>query len=84
MIYDKNNRRFFCFNNPSKNNIQAYSIRNLNNGLVLYSSTNENNIIMGYFNVDIESYFMQNIYYNCDLVNRIKEPSCFKNQENPT
>ena len=28
--------------------------------------------MMDHFNVDIENYFMKNIYCNCDLVNLIK------------
>ena len=59
--------------NPNKNNIHAH-LENVDRSLALYSSSYENHI--GDFNVRRENSYI--------LTNLIKDPTCFKNPENPS
>ena len=44
----------------------------------------ENAILLGDFNASIEDSFMKNFCENYDLRSLVKEPTCFKNPENPS
>ena len=72
-----------CSYNPNKNNIHAH-LENLDRSLTLYSSSYENYIIMGDFNVGPENTYIRSFCDNFYFTNLIKEPTCFKNPENPS
>ena len=72
-----------CSYIPNKNNIHAH-LENLDKSLALYSSSHENYIIMGDFNLGPENTYIKSFCDNFDLANLIKEPTCFKNPENPS
>ena len=50
----------------------------------MYLSSYENHIIMCDFNVGPENTYIKSFCNNFDLKNLIKEPTCFKNPENPS
>ena len=72
-----------CFCNPNKNAIKSH-IEILHKGLALYSSKYENFIVLGDFNVDMDNSYMTVFCYTYDLNCLIKEPTCYKNPENPS
>ena len=59
-------------------------MENLTKSLALYSSNNENLIVLGDFNVSIENSYMTGFCDTYDLRSLITEPTCYKNQENST
>ena len=72
-----------CSYNPNKNTIKSH-IEILHKGLALYSSKYENFIVLGDFNVDMDNSYMTVFCYTYDLNCLIKEPTCYKNPENPS
>ena len=52
--------------------------------LDLYSTTYEKTLIMGDFNVGIEEQHMKAFCDNYNLTGLIKQPTCYKDQNNPT
>ena len=73
-----------CYSyNPNKNNIHAH-LENLDRSLTLYSSSHGNHIVMRDFNPGPENTYINCFCNNFDLTNLIKEPTCFKNPENPS
>ena len=79
----KNEWLLCCSYNPNKNAIKSH-IEILHKGLALYSSKYENAITFGDFNVGMNNsdmaVFCDTYYLNC----LIKEPTCYKNPENPS
>ena len=71
-----------CSYNPNKNTIKSH-IEILHKGLALYSSKYENFIILGDFNVGMNNGDTTVFCDTYDLKCLIKEPTCYKNPENP-
>ena len=69
--------------NPNKNNISNH-LDSLSRNLALYSSTYENFIIIGDFNIEADSKEMSNFCDTFALTSLIKEPTCYKNPDNPS
>ena len=59
-------------------------MENLHKGLALYSSKYENFIVLGDFNVGMDNSDMTVFCDTYDLKCLIKEPTCYKNPENPS
>ena len=72
-----------CSYNPNKNTIKSH-IEILHKGLALYSSKYENFIVLGDFNVGMDNSDMTVFCDTYDLKCLIKEPTCYKNPENPS
>ena len=72
-----------CSCNPNKNTIKSY-LENLHKGLALYSSKYENFIVLGDFNVGMDNSDMTVFCDTHNLKCLIKEPTCYKNSENPS
>ena len=56
----------------------------LSKNLALYSSTYENYIVLGDFNVEVDNNAISSFCDAFDLVNLIREPTCYKNPEKPS
>ena len=67
--------------NPNRDNIGNH-LDSLSRNLALYSSTYENYIIIGDFNIEADSKEMSSFCDTFDLTNLIKEPTCYKNPDN--
>ena len=52
--------------------------------LDLHSTTYEKILILGDFNVGIEEQHVKAFCHNYNLTNLIKQPTCYKNPNNPT
>ena len=72
---------FSCFYNPSRENIENH-LETLNKSLALYSSTYENPIIIGDFNICMEKISMSEFCDTFGLKSLIKDATCYKNPEN--
>ena len=73
-----------CYSyNPNKNAIKSH-LENLHKGLALYSSKYENFIVLGDFNVGMDNSDMMVFCDTYDFKCLIKEPTCYKNSENPS
>ena len=72
-----------CHYSPNKNTVKSH-IEILHKGLALYSSKYENFIVLGDFNVGMDNSDMTVFCYTYDLKCLIKEPTCYKNPENPS
>ena len=72
-----------CFYNANKNAIKIH-IEILHKGLALYSSQYENFIVLGDFNVAMDNSDMTVFYDTYDQKCLIKEPTFYKNPENPS
>ena len=69
--------------NPNKNDIKSY-LELLHKDLALYSSKYENIIVLGDFNVAMNNSDTTIFCNTNDLKCLIKEPTCYKNPENPS
>ena len=72
-----------CSYNPNKNKISNH-LEALRRSLDLYSAQYEDIIIFGDFNVETEEPCMGCFCELYGLKNLIKEPTCFKNPQNPS
>ena len=69
--------------NLHRNNIGNY-LDSLRKNLALYSSAYDNYIVIGDFNVEAGSKEMSSFCVTFDLSSLIKEPTCYKNPDNPS
>ena len=69
--------------NPNRDNIGNH-LDSLSRNLALYSSTYENYIIIGDFNIEADSKEMSSFCDTFDFTSLIKEPTCYKNPDNPS
>ena len=69
--------------NPNRDNIGNH-LDSLSRNLALYSSTYENYIIIGDFNIEADSKEMSSFCDTFDLTSLIKETTCYKNPDNPS
>ena len=60
-----------------KQNFDLKSFRSLSTGLDLHSTTYENILILGNFNVGIEDQHMKSFCDNYNLTSLIKQPTCY-------
>ena len=67
--------------NPHRNNIGNH-LDSLSKNVALYSSTYDNYIVFGGFNIEADSKEMSNFCDTFDLTSFIKEPTCYKNPDN--
>ena len=72
-----------CSYNPNKNNIKPH-LNIISRNLDLYTSLYENLFILGDFNVDMTDSYMKEFCIRYNLTSLIKEPTCYKNPENPS
>ena len=72
-----------CCYNPNNRNIESH-LDSLSKSLDIHLNRYENVILLGDYNASIEDSFMKNFCENYDLRSLVKEPTCFKNQENPS
>ena len=72
-----------CSYNPHRNNIKNH-LEILGRNLDLYSSLYENIIVLGDFNVETTDPSMEDFCVRYNLNSLIKDPTCYKNPENPT
>ena len=69
--------------NPHRNNIGNH-LDSLSKILALYSSAYDNYIVIGDFNIEADSKEMSSFCDTFDLTSLIKEPTCYKNPNNPS
>jgi len=69
--------------NPHLNNIQHH-LKSIGNNLDSVSSKYEHFILLGDFNAEMDNNSMQEFCETYDLKALIKEPTCYKNINNPT
>ena len=69
--------------NPHRNNIGNH-LDSLSKNLALYSSAYDNYIVIGDFNIEADSKEMPSFCDNFGLTSPIKEPTCYKNPDNPS
>ena len=69
--------------NPHRNNIGNH-LDSLSKNLALYLSAYDNYIVIGDFNVEADSKEMSSFCDTFDLTSLIKEPTCYKNPDNPS
>ena len=72
-----------CSYNPHKSNIFKH-IEILSKNLDLQSSHYESNIIIGDFNVGVSDPHINDFCNAYNLNSLIKEPTCYKNRDNPS
>ena len=72
-----------CSYNPNKNNIKNH-LEIISKALDAFSTKYENIILLGDFNVCVDDETMRNFCNSYNLNNLIKQPTCFKNPENPS
>ena len=72
-----------CSYNPNKTMICNH-LDALGTYLDLHSTTYEKILILGHFNVGIEEQHMKAFCDNYNLTSLIKQPTCYKNPNNPT
>ena len=72
-----------CSYNPNKNNISSH-LEALRRTLDMYSALYENTILVGDFNVDVNDPIMGFFCESYNFKSLIKDPTCFKNPENPS
>ena len=65
-------------------NIDSHLLIFVSKGLDIHLNRHENVILLGDFNASIDDSFMKNLYENHDLRSLIKQPTCFKDPENPS
>ena len=69
--------------NPNVSHIQNHTV-NLSKNLDFYSSKYENFIVRGDCNAEMTNNYLAEFCASYNLKNLIKEPTCFKNIDNPT
>ena len=72
-----------CSYNPHKTMIKSH-LETLSNFLDLHSSKYKKMLILGDFNVGIDEPHMKSFCEAYNLTNLIKQPTCYKNPDNPT
>ena len=72
-----------CSYNPNRNNISNH-LEALRKSLDLYSAHYENIALLGDFNVNINDPYMESFCESFRFKSLIKDPTCFKNPENPS
>ena len=72
-----------CSYNPNRENIENH-LETLSKSVALYSSSYENLIINGDFNVCVEEICMSGFCDTSGLKSLIKDATCYKNPENPS
>ena len=72
-----------CSYNPHKSSIDNHLLA-LSDSLDVYSSTYEEIVILGDFNVEKENNYMKIFCKNYNFKTLIKQPTCYKNPDNPT
>ena len=72
-----------CSYNPNRNNIFNH-LEALRKSLDLYSAHYENIVLLGDFNVNINDPYMESFCESFRFESLIKDPTCFKNPENPS
>ena len=72
-----------CSYNPNKNTISDH-LEILRRNLDLYSAQYENLIMIGDFNSDVNQSCMKAFCESYNLSSLIKEPTCYKNPQNPS
>ena len=72
-----------CSYNPNKNNIKNH-LEIISKALDAFSTKYESIILPGDFNVCVDDETMRNSCNSYSLNSRIKQPTCFKNLENPS
>ena len=72
-----------CPYNPNKNNIKNH-LEIVSKALDAFSTKYENIILLGDFNVCVDDETMRNFCNSYSLNSLIKQPTCFKNPENPS
>ena len=72
-----------CSYNPNKNNISSH-LETLRRSLDIYSALYENTTLVGDFNVDVNDPIMVFFCESYNFKSLIKNPTCFKNPENPS
>ena len=72
-----------CSYNSNKNTISAH-LEALRKSLDLYSAHYENITLLGDFNVSISDQYMESFCESYNFKSLIKDPTCFKNPENPS
>ena len=79
----KNKSLVDCSYNPHKSSIDNHLLA-LSDSLGVYSSTYEEIVILGHFNVGKENNYMKIICKNYNFRTLIKQPTCYRNPDNPT
>jgi exonuclease III len=74
---------FCCTYNPRKSNIN-YHLKHFGHVLDNYCSSYDNFLIVGDLNSEISEPAMSDFCNVYDLKNLVKEPTCYKNPQNPT
>ena len=69
--------------NPNVDLIQNHTV-NLSKNLDVYSSNYENVIVKGDFNAEMTNNYLEEFCASYNFKNLIKQPTCFKNPDNPT
>ena len=72
-----------CSYNPNKNNLKNH-LKIISKALDAFSTKYENIILLGDFNVCVDDETMRNFCNSYNLSSLIKQPTCFKNPENPS
>ena len=73
----------FCYYNPHKH-LLKYHLFHIESAINFYSKTYENLIILDDFNAEISDSSMESFYTINNFKCIIKEPTCYKNPDNPT
>ena len=79
----KKKRLIFCYYNPQKH-LLKYSFFQIESAINFHSNTYENFIILGNFNAEIYDFYMESFCTINNLKCILKEPTCYKNPDNPT
>ena len=74
---------YLRLSHPNAGFIQNHTV-NLSKNLHFYSSKYENFIVIGDFNAEITNSYLEEFCRSYNLKNLMKQPTCFKNLENPT
>ena len=72
-----------CSYNPHKNNINHH-LETISRTLDTFSTKYENILLLGDFNTSVDDEAMKNVCSSYCLNSLIKQPTCFKNPENPS
>ena len=83
MVLHKKKWSINCSYNPNKNHIKNH-LEKIGKALDEFSTKYENIILLGDFNVCIDDETMRNFCNSYSLNSSIKQPTCFKNSENPS
>ena len=79
----KKSQLFFGRYNPNKENI-SYFLNTWGPTIDHYMPKYDNLILLGDFNIEMRENLMKDFCDTYDLINLIKDPTCFKNPLNPS